>query len=83
MRGRFPAEGDLGTIHLKDPRISAWSAQSRRDPRSGNESEFHQSPGFCIGEADAFQDGFVAALEIGQRRRPVLRLATELHLIKE
>ena len=81
--GGFPPQRDFGTVHLKDPRIAARSAQPRRDSRPGQETEFHQALGIVARQIDFVKDRRVAPAQVYQCLEGNFRLAavaTELHL---
>lgn len=83
MQSRFPAEGDLGAIHLEDAGIASWSGAASGDPGARKEAEFHEAAGVILRQIDAIEDRGIAPAEVQQGRgngaRPAA-VATQLHL---
>ena len=81
--GRFAAQRDFRTIHLKDPRIAARSAEAGRDSGARQETKLHQAARVVAGKIDAIEHCVVAAAQVKEGGGGDFRLdaiATQLHL---
>jgi len=59
-------EGDLGAVHTINHGIAAGSGLSASDALSGQEAEFHQTPGDILRKIETIEHAFFAGAEVTQ-----------------
>jgi hypothetical protein len=67
VRCSFAAKSDFGTIHAINARFAAGSAARRDNNVSGQEPEFHQTPGDVVRQLQTVQHARLSFRELGER----------------